>query len=114
MFRVKTSMVVPALAVSALLALSSCSGAAQQTDSAEFAEVEGTAVPVSEELAALCQQIVSEGLIVDAAVALAEASGYASRIEGQEAGTSNDAGAAAGETMVFTVSGDAVVGCVVE
>ena len=68
------------VALASTLALGACSSAEPAADSSSFGEVSGSAVPVADELAALCDQVVAEALPLDAAVALAEASGYTTRV----------------------------------
>ena len=62
------------------LGLTACSGGQAAGDPSSFAEVSGSAVPVADELTALCEQIVAQALPVDAATALAESSGYTLRV----------------------------------
>jgi len=77
MFR---KFVVIATVVAAGLTISGCSGDATAGNSSSFGEITGSAVPVAEEVTALCAQIVTQALPLDAATALAESSGYASRV----------------------------------
>lgn len=106
----KTRGVAPVIGLSiAALVLTSCSGGGGAGESAAApAEVTGEAVELTTEQAALCEQIVAQGLPADAAAALAEASGYTYVVV--ESG--QDAGAAAG-TVVFTAADGIVVDCTV-
>lgn len=93
--------------------LSACSSAEPASDSSSFGEVSGSAVPVADELAALCEQIVAEALPLDAAVALAEASGYTTRVgtlDGQPQAVTTDFRE---DRMTFDVEADVVVACTV-
>lgn len=100
-------LIVMSLAGLTLLGCSSSGGATPGEESAPAeAVVTGEAVELGAEQAALCEQIVAQGLPADAAAALAEASGYTYVVvqSGQESG------AAAG-TLVFTSADDIVVDC---
>lgn len=108
----KTRGVAPVIGLSiAALVLTSCSGGGGAGESGAApaeAVVTGEAVELTTEQAALCEQIVAQGLPADAAAALAEASGYTYVVV--ESG--QDAGAAAG-TVVFTAADGIVVDCTV-
>ena len=105
---------VLALVVAAGLGtLSACSSAEPAADSSSFAEVSGSAVPVAEELAALCEQIVTQALPLDAATALAESGGYQVRvvsIDGEPQAATADA---RDDRMNLEVEADVVTGCTV-
>ncbi len=106
----RTRSVAPVIAsVIAALALTSCSdggGGAGSSEAPAEAVVTGESVALEAEQTALCEQIVAQGLPVDAASALAEASGYAYAVV--ESG--QDSGVAAG-TVVFTSADGIVVDC---
>lgn len=105
----KTLRLAPVIgACIALLTLTSCSSGGEQGATPVEAELTGEAVPLDAEQAALCEQIVAQGLPVGAASALAEASGYTYVVV--ESG--QDSGATAG-TLVFTSANDVVVDCAV-
>ena len=103
-----------ALTAIAALGLAGCSGTAgRATSSASFANVSGSAVPVADELSALCEQVVAQALPVDAATALAESSGYVARvisIDGEPQAATTDA---RDDRMNFEVEADVVTGCTV-
>ena len=107
---------VVALATAVLavtLGLSACSSAEPAGNASSFGEVSGSAVPVADELAALCEQIVAEALPLDAAVALAEAGGYTTRIgsiDGEPQAVTKDLQE---DRMTFEVESEVVVGCTV-
>jgi hypothetical protein len=106
-------LVTVALALVTTLTLGACSAAEPAGDSSSFGEVSGSAVPVADELAALCEQVVAEALPLDAAVALAEASGYTTRVgtlDGQPQAVTTDFRE---DRMTFDVDADVVVGCTV-
>lgn len=94
----------------AALPLAACAGPGSGVAPEASAEavVTGEAVALDTEQAALCEQIVAQGLPADAAAALAEASGYTYVVV--ESG--QDAGAAPG-TVVFTSADGIVVDCAV-
>lgn len=82
-------------------------------DASSFGEISGSAVPVADELTALCEEIVTQALPLDAATALAEAGGYVSRVtvldgEGQAATTDLRE-----DRMNFEVENDIVTACTV-
>lgn len=100
-------------ALVATLGLSACSSAEPAGNSSSFAEISGSAVPVADELTALCEQIVAEALPLDAAVALAEAGGYTTRvssIDGEPQAVTKDLQEG---RMTFEVESEVVVGCTV-
>lgn len=101
------------LALTASLGLTACAGGQPATDSSSFANISGSAVPVADELAGLCEQIVTQALPVDAASALAESSGYQWRvtsIDGEAQAATKDL---AEDRMNFEVENDVVTGCTV-
>jgi hypothetical protein len=105
--------VLATAALVATLGLGACSAGEPAGDSSSFGEVSGSAVPVTDELTALCEQIVAEALPLDAAVALAEVSGYTTRvgsIDGEDQALTMDLQE---DRMTFDVNADVVVGCTV-
>jgi hypothetical protein len=101
------------IALAATLTLGACSSGEPAGDSSSFGDVSGSAVPVADELAALCDQVVAEALPLDAAVALAEASGYTTRVgtlDGEPQAVTTDVRE---DRMTFDVEADIVVGCTV-
>ena len=105
--------ILATVAVAATLTLGACSSGEPTGDPSSFADVSGSAVPVADELAALCEQIVAEALPLDAAVALAEAGGYTSRVgslDGEEQAVTMDQQEG---RMTFDVAADVVTGCTV-
>jgi len=111
MSRRRAILVTVALATS--LTLGACSAGEPAGDSSSFGNISGSAVPVADELAALCEQIVAEALPLDAATALAEASGYTTRVgtlDGQPQAVTTDFRE---DRMTFDVEAEIVVGCTV-
>ena len=79
--RLTITVATAALAVTALTGLTACSTTASGSGAVvSEADLSGTPVTTSEDMTALCKQILAESLPVEAAVALAEASGYATRV----------------------------------
>ena len=102
-----------ALTLVAGLGLSACGGAEPAGNASSFGNVSGSAVPVADELTALCEQIVTQALPADAAAALAEASGYEARvvsIDGEAQAVTKDLRE---DRMNFEVEADIVTGCTV-
>ena len=97
----------------ACLGLSACGGAEPAGNASSFGDVSGSAVPVVDELTALCEEIVTQALPLDAAAALAEASGYEARvvsIDGEAQAVTKDLRE---DRMNFEVEADIVTGCTV-
>jgi hypothetical protein len=81
--RLSLSAASLALAVAAVTGLTACSSAASGGGGdavVSEADLSGTPVTAAEDMTALCEQILAEALPIEAAVALAEASGYATRV----------------------------------
>ena len=100
--------VFPCLVVALALSASGCSTGPESGASATVEEivVTGEPVPINEELAGLCEQVVAQGLPVDAAIALAEGSGYPYQvIERAQISDPLPGG------LIFTVSDDVVIDC---
>lgn len=109
----RTAALVAGLTLTATLGLAACSGASPAGDSSSFADVSGSAVPVADELTALCEQIVTQALPLDAATALAESSGYQARVikqDGEGLAATTDLRE---DRMNFEVENDIVVACTV-
>ncbi len=87
------------------LAIAGC-GESQETSPMTDVELKGESVTLEQELTTLCLEVVEQGLPADAAVALAEASGYAFVIvqEGGDAPTQPT-------DVILTVRNDVVVAC---
>lgn len=82
-----------ALIAGALLLAGCSAGGAASSDPSSFADISGSAVPVADELTALCAQIVEQALPLEAAEALADSSGYTTRvgsIDGEEQAVTMD------------------------
>lgn len=112
---IATACVGAALAVSAFTGLTACSssGTTSTPAAASEANLSGEPVSAKDELTALCEQIVAEALPLDAANALAEASGYITRVgtlDGQPQALTTDARE---DRFTFDVEADVVVGCTV-
>ena len=106
-----TRVAASAIAVVALAA--GCSNAGPAANPSEFATVTGSPVAVADEITALCEQVIAESLPVEAATALAEASGYATRIvslDGEPQPATKDYRE---DRMSFDVEAGLVTGCVV-
>lgn len=90
------------------MALSGCgspSGSSGQSTAPEVA-ITGEPEPLDQELTAICEEVLNQGLPVDAVVALAEASGYPFLVVEEE----QPADALPGG-LVLTVQGDEVIAC---
>jgi hypothetical protein len=109
----RRSALVLTLAACSLAAVAGCSSADPEAGSAPEAEVTGSAVPVADELTALCAQIVSQALPLDAATALAEASGYGARVASIDGAEQPAAADSRDDRMNFTVTADVVTECAV-
>jgi hypothetical protein len=97
-----------------LSALTGCAAATPgQLAQGSEANLSGTPVSVQDDLTALCTQIVEQALPLDAAVALAEASGYTTRIgrlDGEDQAVTMDLRE---DRFTFEVEADTVVGCTI-
>jgi hypothetical protein len=103
-----------AIALTAITLLTGCSApSSTSAPSVSEADLSGTPVSVQDDLTALCTQIVAEALPLDAAVALAEASGYTTRIgklDGVDQAVTMDLRE---DRFTFEVEADTVVGCTI-
>jgi hypothetical protein len=108
--RLTAALVAAALGT---VALTGCSAAANgSTDPSSFANVSGSAVPVADDVAALCAQIVEQKLSPDVAAATAEGAGYTTRIgsiDGEPQAVTKDLQE---DRMTFTVEADVVTECI--
>ena len=96
----------------ALVALTGCSSSATTAPVSE-ANLSGAPVSTKDDLTALCKQIVDQKLTAEAAAALADASGYQSRItklEGEPQAATTDLRE---DRMNFEVQGGVVVTCTI-
>lgn len=97
----------------AVAGLTACASGEPTGNASSFADVSGSAVPVVDDLTALCAQIVDQKLDADTGAALAEGSGYVSRvvkIDGQPQAATADA---RDDRMTFEVENNVIVGCTV-
>ncbi len=105
-----------ALAVTAVAGLSACSTTASGASGdavVSEADLSGTPVTAAEDMTALCEQIIAESLPLEAAVALAEASGYATRvssIDGEAQAVTKDIQE---DRFTFETEGGLVTGCTI-
>lgn len=108
--KTKTQAWGTGVALASLVLLAGCAGASSGASDGSFGEISGSPVSLETELTALCAEIVEQALPVDVALVLAESNGYVASVVGDS--TSAPAGGSDVETgMVFTTSGDIVVGC---
>ncbi len=108
------ALAVAALSLSAITGLTACSTASSSSGpTVSEANLSGEPVSVEDDLTALCEQIVAEALPLDAAVALAEASGYQTRVgrlDGEDQALTMDLRE---DRFTFEVEADIVVGCTI-
>lgn len=111
-----TSSAVGVLAAVGLLAavggISGCSGVGGSP--ASEAPLTGSSIPASQDVTALCAQVIEQAMPSMAAEALIESIGYAVRVEGATASAGAPEPAAptsSGQLVVLTVSGDTVTAC---
>jgi hypothetical protein len=111
MFRpIVTAVAVAAIAVPALAGCSSSTGS---TTSSSEANLSGSPVSAKDDITALCASIVEQKLAADAAAAMAESSGYTSRVtvlEGAPQAATTDLRE---DRMNFEVTGGVVTACTV-
>ncbi len=107
-------MILAAVALSAmaLTGLTACSSASNSAPESEV-NLSGTPVSAKDDMTALCTQIVEQGLPLEAAEALADASGYTTRV-----GTLDGAPQALTQDLrddrfTFDVKADIVTGCTI-
>lgn len=98
------------IAVLAITGLTACGSSSTDAPTSEI-NLSGSPVSASEDMTALCAQIVEQGLPIEAAVALAEASGYTTRvgsIDGEDQALTMDLRE---DRFTFDVVDDIVTGC---
>lgn len=110
----RSALAGAAIALAAVTMLTGCSAtSSSDSTAASEADLSGTPVSVQDDLTALCTQIVEQALPLDAAVALAEASGYTTRIgrlDGEDQAVTMDMRE---DRFTFEVEADIVVGCTI-
>lgn len=109
----RRSLTATMLALTIAGGLAACTSAEPTGNASSFAEVSGSAVPVADDLTALCAQIVEQQLDADTATALAEGSGYQSRvitIDGEAQAVTKDL---RDDRMNFELTGGVVTACTV-
>ena len=103
-----------AVALSVLVGLTGCSSAgSSSTPSASEADLSGTPVTAKDDMTALCEQMIAQALPLDAGVALAESSGYTTRVgrvDGEDQAVTMDLRE---DRFTFEVESDVIVGCTV-
>jgi hypothetical protein len=106
----RRSIALAGLALTGAVLLVGCSRGDASDAPTDYATT-GSAVSVSEDVTAMCDSIVSQQLPLEAAVALAEGSGYTTRITSQD-GTPQPATADFREDRLnFEVESDIVTAC---
>lgn len=111
--RTRVLALVGALVIAATATLTACGGSEPAGDPSSFVDVSGSgsAVPVSDEITALCAQIVEQQLDQATAEALAEASGFVTRvtrIDGEDQAVTMDLRE---DRMNFEIENGVVVDC---
>lgn len=110
---VRRALGTAALSVALLGTLSACSSAEPTGNASSFADVSGSAVPVADDLTALCAQIVEQKLDADTGAALAEGSGYTSRVVSIDGSPQPATADARDDRMNFDVTNNVITGCTV-
>ena len=111
-----TTMAAAAIAVTALVGLTACSsssGGDATPAVASEANLSGEPVTTKDDMTALCDQIVAQALPLEAAVALAESSGYTTRvgkIDGEDQALTMDLRE---DRFTFEVEADFVTACTI-
>lgn len=109
---VTTALASAAIAVMAITGLSACSSSSSDAPASEI-NLSGSPVTANEDMTALCAQIIEQKLTVQAAVALAEASGYTTRVgtlDGEGQAVTTDLRE---DRFTFDVEADIVTGCTI-
>jgi hypothetical protein len=109
----RTAAAFAGITLAACLGLTACGSGEPVGNASSFGNISGSAVPVEDELTALCEQIVTQALPADAAAALADASGYEARvvsIDGEAQAVTKDLRE---DRMNFEIEADIVTGCTV-
>jgi hypothetical protein len=109
-----TTLAGAVVALSLLGGLTACSSASS-TAGAQVSEADlsGTPVTAKDDMTALCEQIIAQALPLEAGVALAEASGYTTRvgtIDGVDQAVTADARE---DRFTFATKADVIVGCTI-
>ena len=110
---VTTALASAAIAVMAITGLSACSNNSSSDAPASEINLSGSPVTANEDMTALCAQIVEQALPVEAAIALAEASGYTTRVgslDGEAQAVTTDLRE---DRFTFDVEADIVTGCTI-
>ena len=111
-----TTLAAAAIAVTALTGLTACSsssGSDATPAAASEANLSGEPVTTKDDMTALCEQIVAQALPLEAAVALAESSGYTTRvgsIDGEDQALTMDLRE---DRFTFDVKADVVTACTI-
>ena len=109
-----TTLAGATMALAALAGLTGCSSTSG-SGAAAVSEVDlsGTPVTVKDDMTALCEQIIAQSLPLEAGVALAEASGYTTRVgrvDGVDQAVTSDLRE---DRFTFEVKADVIVGCTI-
>lgn len=110
--RSRRTLAAAAIAVMAVAGLTACSSSSSQAPVSE-ANLSGSPVSAKDDMTALCIQIVKQGLPIEAAVALADASGYTTRVgtlDGEAQAQTQDLRE---DRFTFDVKAEIVTGCTI-
>ena len=110
--RRRTALAAAAIAVLALSGLTACGSSSSDAPVSEV-NLSGSPVSAHDDMTALCTQIVAQGLQLEAAQALAEASGYTTRVgtlDGAPQAVTSDL---RDDRFTFEVKNNAVTGCTI-
>jgi len=112
---ISTRSTLAALSIPLLAAalLTGCSGGAGTSAPASEVNLSGSPVSTKDDITALCASIVEQALPADAAAAMAESSGYTSRITKQDGEALPATTDLREDRMNFEVTADAVTACAV-
>jgi hypothetical protein len=109
---VRTALAGVALAVMAVTGLSACSSSSSDAPASEI-NLSGSPVTANEEMTALCAQIIEQAMPLEAAVAVAEAGGYTTRVgtlDGEGQAVTTDLRE---DRFTFDVEAGIVTGCTI-
>ncbi len=109
---VSTTLATAAIAVMALTGLTACSSSSSDMPASEV-NLSGSPVTANEDMTALCASIIEQALPLEAAVALAEASGYTTRvgtIDGEDQALTMDLRE---DRFTFATEAGIVTGCTI-
>jgi len=104
--------VIEEIGLTAVAGLTACSSGGSAADVPE-ANLSGSPVTVEEDLTDLCAQIVEQALPLEAAVALAEASGYQTRVTSTDGVPEAATMDARDDRFSFVVVGGSVTECTI-